>query len=115
MTSRKFTVNCLPRKNYDLDGPERTQKLCSRSLTCAYMSWPWTFKVLFSRLPPERTAKRTQEAKGEHVLIGSCCVQGFRATMEDEVIIEASLPSPLQSWSLAAVLDGHGGDLGNDF
>ena len=71
-------------------------------------------KVLFSRLPPERTAKRTHEAKGEHVLIGSCCVQGFRATMEDEVIIEASLPSPLQSWSLAAVLDGHGGDLGND-
>jgi len=33
--------------------------------------------------------------------------------MEDEVIIEASLPSPLQSWSIAAVLDGHGGDLGN--
>ena len=65
-----------------------------------------------SRLPPERTSKRTHEANGEHVLIGSCCVQGFRATMEDEVIIEASLPSPLQSWSIAAVLDGHGGDLG---
>jgi len=32
--------------------------------------------------------------------------------MEDEIIIEASLPSPLQSWSMAAVLDGHGGDLG---
>ena len=73
------------------------------------------FKIILSRLPPERTAKRTHEANGEHVLIGSCCVQGFRATMEDEIIIEASLPSPLQSWSIAAVLDGHGGDLGNRF
>ena len=32
--------------------------------------------------------------------------------MEDEVIIEASIPSPLQSWSIAAVPDGQSGDLG---
>ena len=30
--------------------------------------------------------------------------------MEDEIIIEEKLASPLESWTLAAVLDGHGGD-----
>lgn len=61
-------------------------------------------------LPKPITEIHAHQGSSDFVNYGMACMQGWRAHMEDEHIMNTDLPN-LPGWSFFAVLDGHAGKL----
>jgi protein phosphatase 2C family protein 2/3 len=91
--------------------------LCLAAFFCRSRVGLWAAsigQILASGVPARepsrrRTAKTTRTASGSWFSLVSCEMQGWRDAMEDAVVCVPSLSGNLETSSLFAVFDGHGG------